>query len=85
MQNKLNRNVEEILHDLAVRSGVEEKSKFCRDFWFCKKEGETSLRLSDNSTHISAKIEVERKWIQSLLKEAGGEDYECDAILFSPI
>ena len=28
---KLNRNVEEILHDLAIR-------KFCRDFWFCEKK-----------------------------------------------
>ena len=33
---KLNRNVEEILHDLAVRSGVEEIQSFAEIFGFAK-------------------------------------------------
>ena len=47
---KLNRNVEEILHDLAVRSGVEEIQSFAEIFGFAKRSG-TSLRLSGQQQH----------------------------------
>ena len=42
---KLNRNVEEILHDLAVRSGVEEIQSFAEIFGFAKRSG-TSAKFS---------------------------------------
>ena len=48
---KLNRNVEEILHDLAVRSGVEEIQSFAEILVLQKGVGETSLRLSGQQQH----------------------------------
>ena len=58
---KLNRNVEEILHDLAVRSGVEEIQSFAEIFGFAKRSGgDFPQIIRTTAARISAKIEVER-------------------------
>ena len=59
---KLNRNVEEILHDLAVRSGVEEIQSFAEIFGFAKRSGgDFPQIIRTTAARISAKIEVERE------------------------
>lgn len=59
---KLNRNVEEILHDLAVRSGIEEIESFAEIFGFAKRSGgDFAGIIRTTATRISAKIEVERE------------------------
>lgn len=59
---KLNRNVEEILHDLAIRSGVEEIESFAEIFGFAKRSGgDFAGIIRTTATRISAKIEVERE------------------------
>lgn len=59
---KLNRNVEEILHDLATRSGVEEIESFAEIFGFAKRSGgDFAEIIRTTAMRISAKIEVERE------------------------
>ena len=59
---KLNRNVEEILHDLATRSGVEEIESFAEIFGFAKRSGgDFAGIIRTTAMRISAKIEVERE------------------------
>lgn len=59
---KLNRNVEEILHDLAMRSGVEEIESFAEIFGFAKRSGgDFAGIIRTTAIRISAKIEVERE------------------------
>ena len=78
---KLNRNVEEILHDLAVRSGVEEIQSFAEILVLQKGVGRLPSDYPDNSsTHIRKDRSRERSGYSHCRKEAGGKDYECDAI-----
>ena len=59
---ELNRNVEEILHDLATRSGVEEIESFAEIFGFAKRSGgDFAGIIRTTAMRISAKIEVERE------------------------
>ena len=59
---KLNWNVEEILHDLATRSGVEEIESFAEIFGFAKRSGgDFAGIIRTTAMRISAKIEVERE------------------------
>ena len=78
---KLNRNVEEILHDLAVRSGVEEIQSFAEILVLQKEWGRLPSDYPDNSsTHIRKDRSREGSGYSHCRKEAGGKDYECDAI-----
>ena len=72
------------MHDLAVRSGVEEIQSFAEIFGLQKEWGRLPSDYPDNSsTHIRKDRSREGSGYSHCRKEAGGKDYECDAIFYS--
>lgn len=81
-QIQMNQNIEEILEDFAVRSGVEDIENFAEVFKTAKRTGGDSIHIiRTTGTTIQDKIEVKRE-IRTLLT---GKKFEATIMSFIPM